>query len=637
MKSRLSFFFITYYLSLAFYLAPVDPIPLGEPAYNFAFLDIYGDKTKEIVLFFPAGGEGQDKSFSSTLKVLRYDGTPIGSFSFPKEILFSFSCSTALYVATRDTIYRLTFQKEQIGPLSPPRVEGLVGEEIDKMIPIPPQGFALITPEGLKIYTYTAFRLSEIAHLPLAPFDGITSIIRDGNFFYIADCRSIFKYDIQKSRLKRRLNLRPVGKVQEKLVGIFTTGEKEKIITLSFYGKDLYLATYSPKRNSLSNRIPLFPVEDKNKLKVLELPPYLIIICPPFLFSCNIFGVTEQIGRFDDLLKGCIIDLDGDNFLDLACLQKKWVQIFINQRKKLLTQQKSAIEDFLSSLKRGERTDAERYLFLAYLFNDILGADESKITILRRKADIAYFIQKSARFARASLFFILPLVLFTLLLKREKKRKRRIALRSVPEIVNLAYEVITIDHNFLIKDNIPAAKIKMENLRKRYRLLPEELSEDFWQKEEYKKFLRHFLSSPYLKTVAQFIGDRLQELRGGKEEVVIGEGVEDCLLYIDPGIEGVFAHIFSDHFRYRQAFSKIEVSYIHTTDWSRRIRFSFFSDAPTRPNLLEGHLAEDLAALSQSYGKYLSYGEGDAARDEKLWVAFLDIPRIIKGIIERLE
>ncbi len=603
------------------YFSPFKSIPLprAENFYHFTFFFLTPDKAKEIILF----------SLTGNLIVMNSEGKVLKTYPFPKEVLASYDSPTSLFIISKDGIYRLSKDV-----LSPPAVL-LSKRDIEGSFPISPTTFAVKTSQEIIIYNLSPPGIKELFSLPLP---ALHTGIRQEQYLYLAESSAIYKYLPKKGEVKKVLNLvkrRIIGDAaEEKILGLFNLGATLGILLR--VEKDLYLIHYDPAKNNFPKKIPILLLRGASEVTATayQSPP-IILRHGSSLFSLNRLGFREGITSHPNLINFRVDDIDGDGLLELALLHKEGIEIFINQQKDLRKKREKAIENFLRSIKKERLKSASRYLFTAHILSHILGEDSRSLNILARRTYTNYYIK---RWTETSLFFLvslLPLFFILLLTKRIRREKRRLAKRAVREIVHLAYEVITLDHNFILKGNITAAMKKLQDLRERYHLLREEITSELWDEASYKKFLERFLHLPHLLPLKKFIDDRLKELGKSWECVVVTSEAEDVHLYIDPLIENIFTHIFSDHFRYSATFSKIIISYLHTTDWARRVKFSFLSDGATFPNLTKGHLAEDLQTLRTLYGNYISFGSEARASNEKLWVTFLDLAGIIKDIIAR--
>ncbi len=592
---------------------PTSSLPLPkEEIYHFAFLNITPERPKEIIFF------GKNSFFVTDI-----NGKVITQKSFPHQIIASYACSTALYLITPKGVYRLT-----LSDLTP-RAIAVVSETILGSFPLSSTQLAVRTKDNLILYTLSYPLLKESFRLPSPQLHSGTRV---GQNLYFVDSTNIYRYSPPKGKLTKDLSLK-----KKKILGIFNLNEKLYLAIKK--GQDLYLSPY--ERKPLRKEIPVLPLKEGGE--ITEADPFLFLSTPHSAYLLTASGFKEEIYQSvadaplvfqkDGFLLR-VLDLNDDGLNDLAILNRTGLEVYINRRRNLLIRKEQMVENFSRTLKRGKREEAELSFLLAHFFNDLANMDDSPLWQLKRRADTNYYTK---RIGEISLFFLslfIPIGLFLYLLIRQAKGKRSLAKRDVSELVKIAYEIITLDHNFLIKGNLPAGLNKLAEITRRYRIPKEEIPADIWQEKEYKRFLAKFLSSPYLVSLSEFLTERLKEVEASSMELFLEEGTADVVLFIDPTIESIFTHILSDNFRHRRSKSWVKVSYRHTTDWSRKVRFSFFSDAETKPNLKEGHLAEDLALLQTAYGPYFSYGEGSEEK-EKLWVTFLDIVGIIKGIMKR--
>lgn len=570
--------------------------------YHFFFLNLIPDKPKEVILF--AGGE---------MVITDLSGKIIGQYLLPKRILMAYPCSTTTYLVTKEGLYRLRFLNLV------PKLEILERKEILASFPISPFQFALRTRDKTIVYNLTEGMVRELFSLPLRE---INSGCRRKDKFYLAESTALYEFDQASGECKKILS------TTEKILGIFNLGGS--LYYLKKKGRDLYLVRYEPDKKTPVKSIPI--IAQKGKTAIREVSPFLFLKNQDDLYLIFPSGFKKKVSQ--GLIDLALTDLNGDGLTDCALLRSTRVEKFLNQRRDFLTKREKAVERFSLLARREEWLGAERAFLMANIFNDQAMGEEVSLRELRRNTYTAYYIKRWTKTFSTLLLLILPIIFAIFLLRRTIHKRRSLVKREVREIVNIAYEVITLDHNFVVKGNLPSALRKLEELFARYRIPKEKFLPNTWDEKNYKEFLARFLSSPHLRSLRRFLEERILEIGQSWDCVKISPEIEDVLGYFDKTIEAVFTHIFSDNFRYAKTFAQIKVSYLVPTEWSKKVKLSFFSDGETVPSLGDGHLAEDLRSLTFRYGNYIAYGAG-IEKDEKLWVTFLDIVGIIKGIMKR--
>ncbi len=570
--------------------------------YHFFFLNLIPDKPKEVILL----AEGE-------MVITDLSGKIIGQYLFPKKVLIAYPCSTVAYLVTEEGLYRLSFLNLV------PKLEMIEREEVFASFPISPFQFAIRTKEKTMVYNLAEGSIKELFSLPLRE---VNSGCRRREKFYLAESAALYEFDQVSGELKRILTS------QEKIHSIFNL--EGILYYLKRRGMDLYLVRYEPDKKIPVKSIPI--VGQKGKTLIREIPPFCFLKNKDDLYLIFPSGFKKKISqRLVDLARA---DLNGDGLTDCALLLPNRVEIFLNQRRDLLTKREREVEHFSLLTQKEEWREAERAFLMANIFNDQAMGEETSLRKLRRDTYLAYYIKRWTKISSTLLLPVLLIIFAIFLLRQTIHKRRSLAKREVREIVNIAYEIITLDHNFVVKGNLPSALRKLKELFSRYRIPKERFLPDIWDEKNYKEFLAHFLSSPHLHSLRRFLEERVLEIGQSWDCVKISPEAEDVLCYFDKTMEAVFTHIFYDNFRYARTFAQIKVSYLVPTEWSKKVKISFFSDGEAIPNLREGHLAEDLRSLTFHYGNYIAYGEG-IERDEKLWVTFLDIVGIIKGIMKR--
>ncbi|MEO0098306.1 MAG: hypothetical protein ABIK94_01790 [candidate division WOR-3 bacterium] len=586
-----------------FFSAYFLPLPRKD-FYHCQFLNIRGDKEKEIVLFTKNG----------EMIITDLSGKILSTHHFPKRVINSYVYSNSCYLVSEDGIYHLSFDNFQ------PKVEKILNEKIISSFSVSPFHFAIIQPTGSSFYHLTERGMRELFSFPLSE---VHSASWKGQKFYLAESSGIYEFELPSGRWEKNLTLKG-----EKILAVFNLNDT--IYYLKRRGVDLFLVRYQRKKSSPIPGIPIIGQRGKVVIKVLS--PFLLCQMEKDLYLIYPSGFKVPCCQLEikDL---SLSDINGDGLLDFALLQPEGLKIFYNERREFLLKKEKMLSLFSLLTKKRDWEEGERVFLVANLLNDQLWSEEKTIGQLRRTFVTAYYWQRVLRAFSLLLLISLPII-FALLLLKKSGQKRKLGKRDVPEIVTLASEVVTLDHNFVVKGNFPAALRKLDEIFKRYRLPPGNSLPQIWDEKEYKSFLAKFLSSPHLHLLTKFVEGRILEIGQSWDCVAIDPLAADVLLFLDKTIEGVFSHIFSDHFRYAQSFSQIKISYLHPTDWARKVKFSFYSDAQSEPNLKEGHLAEDLQMLAFRYPNYFAYG-GGKEEYEKLWVTFLDLVGIIKGIIAR--
>jgi len=563
------------------------------------------------------------------ITIFNLSGEMLTSSPLPseKKKVALYPCSLSFYLLTGEGIYLCSLSRDY-------RLEAKLLEKrkIESSFPIGFREFAINTHDSVFVYSFFERGVSLLLSQPLK---GIRSGCRIGNEIFLADSERIYSFRIPhpSSRLLP-LTFSPPALI----IAIFNLGGK--LYSLSQRGKELYLARLERRdKRGKWTFLPL-PTEDffPGEIQVREASPFLYLRIKGDLYQVYPTGYWERLAK-ERIVDFAPAEITGDGFADIACLFPEKVCLFLSQGRELRLKREKAKDQFLFAIKKGDKTEAERAFLTFNLFSDLLAFDEKSLWRERKEFYITSSLLKVVSFLTLLLLLIfLPILFLSIYLKR--KVPKGIAQREPAEIINLALEIITLDHNFVIKGNLPAAQKRLSLISQEYHLPPTEAPPPLWDDLWYKNFLHLLITSLPQKPLPHFLRERLREVKREWDRGFVSacqsmdEEVQEVLLCVDRTIEGAFTHIISDHFRHARSFAEIKVRYLTPTDWARKVRFSFLSDAESEPKLNEGHLAEDLRTLSFRYGNYITYGKGEE-EGEKLWLTFLDIIRILKDIMER--
>jgi hypothetical protein len=578
---------------------------------------------------------------------------------------------------------------------------------------------------GFDLYDFTGDQAKEIVTITQTQLDSLQSEIENRVCCFSTDGKLLWQSQehVGKPRALRiiRGEIYTIGTSVLGPEYITKRDRTGKVLKITYYSNDVLPELYcSPEASTNQNpddfqelyalgNLLLVGRGSSSELKSpmitslrLFAPTLDEITCssPEYISNLRI-GTSDRNRRLFGLSIG---SLNGDTLPDILLVReqkqgKYTIDCLINRADVLSRAEREIWNGYRSALAAGDRNLAVRLKrrgqILASSYGNTIFAARTESSIyreLRNRLRITLVRTLLITALIISLIFGFSIVVVRPMMRKRTWRLAQVESKSVPTVVRIATDIITLDHNYVVKGNLGGAYNRLKEITNKYGLNEDQdirlvlrkgvtldslafsklHPDDF--KIPYHRFIKRLtkesrttnLLAVIKKICYNVLGAKTQisELTLNRSEYVpdrVFEGnrlgasnLSVSFLYLvnldfpeifntsrlfwDARLYNWFEHICTDHLRYAKNYAHFVFDYETATEWSRKFVLHLVSDSKEKINFnrKDLHLVSEFEQLKTDYQDYILMSDNESVLYypcEKIWVKIIDLISILSSII----